>query len=705
MLKKSKNELPAVKHSMNKTNDETRTNTVRVGLVISGLYILCFVGIFMHLIEFDTVLYQSSRNKQNMISMLFFMIIIVIAQRARILRWQSLVVTLVYAPLAVLHAQEYVKNTPDLAPTMVMESVIIWIALMVILEMVITGRVRDIRQMNLPLLALYIVMTVLMVIQGNVKYVSINFLCVLLFLFVPIEKDEWKRIIQALFAAGAIAFVLAVVLSQIINPYVPGERWYGYFTNIGAFGEFLGLITALAVISILYSKDHFGRISIPYFLSWIWTVAVFAVAMLNGTTTYLVGVGLMGMVLLVFGFRKTRFPHLFIRAMVAIIVIGIMAVAMLYVVRLSGSSEAFRDRIEMQFAGTVFQKLFAGAYKVVEKIGAFRSSVNGERADYIQSSAMTFLHTFSSRRIGIFETYLRNTSFGTNGGGLWYHGYFAPGAHSQFVQVLYENGYLAGGLNILTFTAGWIASIVGYVRRKNYYYFVPMIVLSMMLGIWTGEVCAITYPVTFISLIVMTMVIVQSLPEKTVLKEGTVFPKRKKAIIIGAFSAAALFCIGFFVVKLARMNYEDARGAEKYLVVASASSEYLDKKETPEGNSDGDSDGVVIVNQDYVLQHMKTAAWGNRGYAVVSFDGVKEGDRVVLEFTAVSKNPELIPMRVSYENEISDSLEITNESCKYTVEYEGWPDKNTIVFIVDEAEVMQSPVEISEIKLINYGQP
>ena len=102
---------------------------------------------------------------------------------------------------------------------------------------------------------------------------------------------------------------------------------------------------------------------------------------------------------------------------------------------------------------------------------------------------------------------------------------------------------------------------------------------------------------------------------------------------------------------------------------------------------------------------MKTAAWGNRGYAVVSFDGVKEGDRVVLEFTAVSKNPELIPMRVSYENEISDSLEITNESCKYTVEYEGWPDKNTIVFIVDEAEVMQSPVEISEIKLINYGQP
>ena len=679
-------------------------------LIRCGLYVLCFVGILIHLIEVDNSVFQTGKDEQNMIAMLLFAILLFVAQRVKLINWQSLAVTILYGVFVFYQTRMFYRFAPDLSSNVTTEKLTVWVLLMVITDMIVTKRIRDYSRMNLPLFAVFAISVALMAILGGEKSSVYNYICLLILFLVPIEKEEWDRIIRSLILAGIISFVITVILSEILNPFVPGVRWYGYFLNIGAFGEFLGLITALAVLSLVRIRKRFGRRNIRYVLALVWLLSVLAVVSLNGTTTYLLGAVLLAVVLLVFGSSKTGFPKLYLRMIALVIVILLGAIGILFIARIPVDSLPKNTDFANGPLGSLLRIALAGIYKIVDKILSFHDLINGARADYIQSSAMTFIHTFSSTRVGIFETFMKHTTFASGGGGLWYHGYFYPGAHNQFAQQLFEYGFLAGGVGILFTILAWISAIIGYIREKSDEYLAAMLLPAMMFGLWIGEVCTISYPITFFSLFVFAPVLAKPLPKRT----ESIWPSKKSlrdltkqsrnAVFI--LSGCALFLSVFFIGKLIAVQDADVRDADKYITV----SRTLEGADPGKGSGNGinpgteeQTGGYVIMDSEYAAGNVKTAAWGGRGFAVIPFKGANRDDKLVLEFTACTDSEEPVRVKVCYEEE-EEYITVTGAPQRYSVFYSGWPEDNNIVFVAEGGNGMQTSVRIGNVRVTNYGQ-
>lgn len=649
-------------------------------LVRYGLYIFCFVGVFMHLIEYDNVLFQTKKDLQNMISMLFFVIIIMIAQRTKLFNLPSLIITVLFVVPAYLQTWRYFRDIPDMFPAELLDRIVLWIVLMIITDMIYTKRIRKLKQMNLTYLVMFCLSAFLMIVIREWKATSLNLVLLLLFFFVDFDKREWERIVRSLFAAGLVSFILCMILSFSLNPFVPGERWYGYFLNIGPFGLFLGLITVMAVISIFYVKEKYGRLHPLYFLSWIWLLAVLGAEVLNGTTTYLVGLLFLIATIFVYRFGKNTQSARIKRILILITLFLLFSVLTLFLVQVASDSESMRNSVESSAIGSSLKNYTTGVYKIIDKIAAFRDSVNGERADFIQSSALTFLHTFTSKRVGIINTFMRNTSFSAGYSGYMYHGYYAFNAHNQYAQHLYEYGYLAGGMFIIFLVFGFVLSCVGYVRSKSKTYLAPLLVMAMLLGLWMGERCPTYYPVTFFSLFLLAPVIVWKLPQKET-EEVKETKKNRTAIIVMSILSSLLLC--FFIMKLVRMNANDAKGVEQYAMIS-------------------DEENVQILGFKYDADKIKTAAWGNRGYLVFPFRGVNTDDVLQLKFKAYCEGAEDVDVTVFYETQVY-RIKVGNEPSEYFTEFKGIPEDNNLLFIIEGGDGLNSPVIISNIVLDNLG--
>ncbi len=524
---------------------------------------------------------------------------------------------------------------------------------------------------------------------GN-SAVAVNYTLILLFLLIPLSGTEWNRIVRGVLTGGGFTFLAVVILSAILNPLQPGERWYGYFLNIGAFGEFLGLMTSFCVIALFLAKEKYGRKSLPYVLAWVCLALVIVTESFNGTTTYLAGLILLIAVLFVFGNKKTGFQNLYVRICAMALVVMLGAILFLFATQFAASSIGLKERLDSSSGGIALKAAMSGVYKIVEKMAHFRDIINGARADYIQSSAGTFLLTMSSRRIGIFEKYLEHTSFGTNSGGVWHKGYFAMGAHNQFIQTLYEHGFLIGGLNILVFVGAWCLAIAGYVRQKSKTYFVPMVALTMMLGIWIGEVASINYPITFFSLLLAYPIFAETLPKKEKVSFKAIMGDKKDRAVVLGFAAAVLLGICLFSCKLLMLNKSDKSGVEEYVI--------LSKEET----SNAESEGYIVLNQDYVLDNAQCASWGDRGYVAVTYDGMGDNHLMVLEFTAETANDTPVMLKIC-NNDLAEYVEVTNTPENYCAMFRGAPDDNCILFIIEGQNGLTKPVELSDIKLVDYG--
>ena len=654
------------------------------------IYIFCSVGIFMHLLEYDNSIYQTSKDTQNMYAMLFFLILALAAQRAVILNWQTLLVTVLYIPIAFYQARSFIAFAPDLSEYVILETIVIWLAIVLVTDMVVTKRARSLKETNVPIVAILALQTILIVLLFGKNAVAINYTLILLFFLIPLSGTEWSRIVRGVLTGSGFTFLAVVILSAILNPLQIGERWYGYFLNIGAFGEFLGLMTAFCVIALFLAKEKFGRKSIPYVLAWVCLALVIVAESFNGTTTYLAGLILLIAVLFVFGSKKIGFKTLYVRISSMALVIMIGAILFLFITQFFGSSIGLKERLDSSSGGIALKAAMSGVYKIVEKMAHFRDIVNGARADYIQSSAGTFLLTMSSARIGIFEKYLEHTSFGPNSGAVWHRGYLALGAHSQFIQTLFENGFLVGGLNILVFVGAWCSAIAGYVRQKSKTYFVPMVALTMMLGIWIGEVASINYPITFFSLLLAYPIFAEPLPKREKVSIKAIMGNKKDRAVVLGFAAAMLFGICLFSCKLLMLNKSDRSGVEEYVI--------LSKNET----SKDESEAYIVFNQGYVLDNAQCASWGDRGYVAVTYDSMGENHLMVLEFTAETANDTPVMLKIC-NNAQTEYVEVTSTTESYYALFRGVPDESCILFIIEGQNGLTKPVELSDIKLVDYG--
>ena len=515
------------------------------------LYTGCFTEMILYLSRYDNEVYDTLKARQGAWAFLFFGVILLVMQKVRWINWQSLVTTLAYAPFAVLECSFYV-GSPDLFANHIVEAVTRWMVLMVIADMVATGRVRKVEKFHPFTFMFFGLIIVLLALfskgQGVERYCYLLLACL-----IPLDKPDWDEIVDGLLAGGFLAFAYTTFDSFMTNPYfgVPreqfmeknpkqGGRWYGNFLNIGAFGQFLGMSTALAVCSLYRSAQKLGRLSVAYFVSWIWLGGSVFLSVLNGTRNYMVGIAALAMVLFIFGFRKARKVGMIVRGAIVFVLVVAAGVAIVRFGFYVLSPEFNYDNLVNDLMKTPLKyvpdltKYIANKFRLAHEGW---DSGYGEGNVFAPGTIWSYLNLITSMRLGICYDFLRQGSFyGTMGGGIQYGDYFAYNAHNQYVQSLYVYGFLGGAVYILFVLSTWIQSIVKAVKSRHEHFYLPMIYLTVMVAMWLGEMSTLTYPLTFLGMFLMIPILVNCFAgeEKTLKEIRKEKRAAKKALKAGA---------------------------------------------------------------------------------------------------------------------------------------------------------------------------
>lgn len=696
------------------------------------IYTVCFTGIILHLNEHNNIFYQTRRDYQMLLVMLYFMIILFTLQRVKLFNLHSLIVTAVFLPFAILKNNAQ-AGMPDLLRNGILEQIVNWFALMIVTDMVATGRIRKFKDMNLWILGLYCVMVALMA-RVNLTGISFLFyLYVLLLFFIPVEESEWSLVTGGLLNAGVLSFLFVMLASIKLNPHIfveqmreknetgdildpaSGGRWFGYFLNIGTFGQFLALQTGIAFLSIIRAKDRFGRFGLVYCLSFMYLAAVIFVSILVGTSDYTVGVIFLAVIVLVFGFKKTEHPRLLLRAGIMLCILLIAGFVFLNFLRTLAGSDFDKKVFESALQKTPLRFFPSGMNTLIRKMEVFHK--NPWKGDaFFGNPLLAFFNSWGSSRPGIWREYAMRFSFTGSIDGVMYGTFNPMNAHSGYVQVIYNFGYLAGGMNILFYLTAWIASIVGYVKSKKEAFFVPMVLLTLMLGMWTGEMSNITFAMTVIPLVICVPAISSRVGKKEEDKETSESeakagysgkrqtPNLLTVLPVLAFSVL-LIILTVGLVKRIRtdFSYNNTRGEELFvvndeMVTKVAENGLISSSDVRNGNTAG----VILADAPKIMETLERTYWGEKEYARFSFDGVTKNNLMILEFSAACDQPEPVILEVVYNGTITQ-VEVNKNRSKYFLPLIGGEDKNIITMQFETVD-NQAPMEIGDLCLVDYGK-
>ncbi len=702
------------------------------------VYTVCFTGIIIHLNEHNNIFFQTRKDCQMLIVMIFFMVMLFTLQKVKLWNIQSLIVTLLFLPFAILKIKSQAAM-PDIFRNGILEHIIKWFAAMIVVDMVATGRVRKFKDMNLWIVGLYCIMTILMAGLNPTGIAFRLYLYVLLLFFIPVDGKEWGLLTGGLMNAGVLSFGLVVIASLKLNPQIiveavedteeiidpsAGGRWYGYFLNIGTFGQFLGMQTGIALLSIIRAKERYGRFGLVYCLSVMYLAAVFFIAILNGTSNYMVGLIFLLVILIVFGFRKTEHPKLLIRGGIMLCVLLLAGFIFLNIMRALASSGFDKKSLEAVLQKTPLRLFPSGMNTLINKMNRFHNNPWAGDA-FFGNPVLAFLNAWGSSRPVIWKAFGEYFSFGANTGTVLYGTFDPQNAHSGYVQAIYNFGYLAGGLNILFFISAWIASIVGYVRKKSEAFFAPMVLLTVMLGMWIGEMSNVTFALTVIPLIICIPAIsvkqsrTLKLAENTSGKKLFTFGRSKRkagkeryhsanpwlTIIPTFMIAVIILMLTIGLVKRIRKDYayNYSRGEELFtindeLVSLTADNGLISSAEVTAGNESG----IILADASQIEKTLERTYWGDKEYARFSFDGAQKGHLMILEFSAFCNQPDPVKLEVKYNSKTTE-VEVNASRSMYYLPLVGVEGKGSVMLQYETVED-QKPVELGDLCLVDYGE-
>ena len=694
-------------------------------LVRVGLYTFCFIGIIVHFNEHENVIYETSKAAQRDIAMLFFIGIMFVMQRIRLINWQSLLVTIVFAPFAVLGVTRF-SQSPDLIPPAIMEQIALWLELLLITDMAITKRVRKLKDMNWAMfLLLGSVIVLLFILRSSGNPAPVTLLAFLLFCLIPADRDELNHVLCGLLNAGFLCFIQAMIVSEVVNPIDftggNGNRWYGYFLTLGTFGQYLGIQTVFAIGSIYLAKKRRGRLNPFYFISFLWLLTVLAAAFFCGVTNYLVGAFFLCATLFVFGFGKKKEGY-FIRGLIVLILITVGGIFLLDFIRYLVNG--YNQEEFLRFIDNSPLKVLSGTAHVLatklENAHQFKSiyfhgmSIS---SSFIESPLLMLMNSLGSGRIFIWREYLKNTSFMGNSGELPVADIVALHAHNEYIQSLYEFGFAAGAMYIILYLVAYVRSIIGYLKEKSPFFFVSMISLAMMLGMWTGETSSIHFLLTFITTLLMMINVVFMHKKREGRDAEPVAENRgySKAAISSIIILLILFLglTGVFGYKLFHDSHDAKQAVNQYLYIKNEEPVNTDTYVLVMGPSiDEFSTEAVcqtlgspksVVSDSEIQKVADKASWTDCVF--YAFDLPEEyevGDRILIELTARSTCGEEVPVDLLYYTHKS-VLYLHDEPVRYAsiITIEDCEQRITLRFPIINDETPE--VVMGNIRLTEYG--
>ena len=360
-----------------------------------------------------------------------------------------------------------------------------------ILYLVISKKVRKIKDMNIGLFLFYAVMTTLVVFYRGAKDGSILYALLIPLALLPADEREVKMVRRGLYNAGVM--LLAAFLFMYFR---------SHFRIIDNMEEFLIVETTLAFLALIHSKDVYGRFRVPYILSFLWLGGTIYFAVLYGGGMYLMSMIVLLLMLFVFGFRKTAFPALAVRILVLICVL--LAAGWIALICYSKMLSVGTDA---QAAAALFEKTpihnnEAAVEYLSDRIVTYNSLSDADPS-FVSSPLLTLLNSYSGGKMGMWRTFLENTAFAAGEGGVMVRGLLCESSENHYIQSLYHYGFLAGGLKILFFFVAWITAIAGYIKTKKELYFAPFVVLTATFGVWMNTSAESGSVMTFLAVIAL----------------------------------------------------------------------------------------------------------------------------------------------------------------------------------------------------------
>lgn len=467
-------------------------------ILLQVAYAVLIAYVIVNISDSSQEMYQTWKDVEASKALVAFAIFMCLVQRVKLLNWQTLVYSAIYWPLGVWFLKTHMYGE---TLEMVYENRVwfYWILGLIVVDMLVYRRANKLMDFKQSALLIYLAMAIFMLTFRNGRGDPlVLILPMFVFYMISISKSEWEKIQNAFCNGWLIAFIIIVYRSFTLNPY-EGGRWFGSFLNIGAFSMFLGCVFAVAFYRILQSKEKYGRKSIAYVASWVWLAATVAIMLLVNTRTMWLGVACMVVAYVIFVGKKKTAKELWMRVGYIAIALAILLIVGLIAMKLvSGVDvEKLRATITNKYLLAPIEYFVMSARGIAQRAGEQITPINT-----VWDNIYIYLNEFSSDRIAIWRGFANAFSFtGNPSAGIQVGTYFATNAHNQYVQVVYEYGFLGGGCWFLWMIYITVKGIKDYFKSWKSEQILIVLWMFTLFGMFWGEMANFFYPEMYATLI------------------------------------------------------------------------------------------------------------------------------------------------------------------------------------------------------------
>lgn len=477
--------------------------------VVSLITIYFFAMMILLLIDGQNEIYQTLKNIQYAKAIFAFAAFMFVVQKVRLFNWQSLVVSLLYSPLGYIWRQSR-AFAPDMFNYDRVLVWIVWLLLMIAVDMAVYKKHTPLERFNKGSLAFFALMTTFLLFFRNGRNYPIVLVLAFMFYLIPMTEGRWKYVVNRM-CYGYMA-ALTVVLYQSVTEHLEvnsfNGRWYGSFVNIGDFGLFLGGAVAVIFYQLYRIKNTKGRLSFAYVL-WMLALIVTGWAVLRvSTVTCFIGIIftlIMGVVVIR---KKATLKNTTFRFVAMLIFIMIAAVVGFMVLKaLTNTDEQYWKTMLRE--GNTFLKPLANIICRAHYMFNSTETLYG-MGIFEPGSIINCVDLFTSGRLSIIKAFSEYFNIVGNAPmGMQVGTYFAYTTHNTYSQVIFDYGYVAGGLYLAFLVYATIYSAVKFIKEKKPVQAFPCIWMAMLLGVLSGESAHFYFPVVTITFLVVYPVIVK----------------------------------------------------------------------------------------------------------------------------------------------------------------------------------------------------
>lgn len=468
--------------------------------IIDALGMICLSYVILFFLDMGNEVYQTLRNIQASKAIFMMAVFMFITQRVRLFNGQSLVASLLYWPFGYMYRNRFMES-PDLFGRDKIVVLIGWILVLIAVDMIVYKKVNSLQNFRKPALYIFALTAFFMGFYRNGRTEPIIFLVIFLFYLIPIDKERWKHIIYQICGAWILCFGNRLLRSLQENPQVSENgRWYGCFLNIGDFGLFMAAVVTVCLYLIFCAKQSYGRKSIPYIAAWVLMLPVIWTVLRVSTLTMFTGIGC----LLIIGFlilpRRSSGRAVLLRTVVVMVGIPIFLLCGLWVLKvMANTDQKYWEGVLLE--GNVLLKPIADIIRRAHYMFG-NARTFSECGIFEENSLINYLDLLSSGRLSIIKAFSEYFNFtGNSAFGLDVGTYFAYNTHNSYSQMIFEYGYIGGGMFCLWIVSSVIMSVRRYLQGREKERVFLCFWIAMTAGVLIGERVYLYSPVVVFSLL------------------------------------------------------------------------------------------------------------------------------------------------------------------------------------------------------------